>query len=677
MRTWNFTELSELLKKYWTALMPSKCGDVSAAISCVIQHAVDSHAGLSDERKYLQLINLIMYRYLTEPTFHYGNTFHWMDEDDSFDFSEISEALGDAYVTRSSVFWDIDDEDDESYEPQHIESVKAETRTPISEHTYDIKPAPQRSEVSSVSSRSKGSSKAEPMYDGDKILEMLQSDYYGSTSNTDVGVDADDNMKLFYLGSTSDGIPITTDRSSQSLVLPEIPGSDMTQIFWKCHDWCGRDMEMHPTLPYIPTCPREVSVTTNVDRMIDRDFIALYPDKVIRARHEKMYSTGITTNMFGDEVELDMDEVLGYIPKISGYSRNQVIDNIIKYPIFAYWYRDSNGDYNREEFLDRPELDGELLSRQDWIDKYSKENDDLRNLPNHKAFIYDYLFRKYILDEENGKPHKYPIQGTFGPYMVLWMPPEVYIKYGYADIVGMARQCVQNRIEFYRTRNPIFMHAQKVENSGFQPVADEHRYCPFAAACDSPRCDYSCNRTSTLEAMIRHSEIDPNRLGKVSPEAISMIESYMQKFSGRTGMVLCNKDSKWLADLYSWVAICKLSRYYGSDIAVFHLNFNQYVQNIRSGNWGRGESERMSLMRYFIRTARVLVISGLEYIQWYDTESQTLLQVIGDRERNSNFSTVIVGRHPKDYMTPYTHRPFAARVYEVLEEILAGRKSRW
>ena len=177
--------------------------------------------------------------------------------------------------------------------------------------------------------------------------------------------------------------------------------------------------------------------------------------------------------------------------------------------------------------------------------------------------------------------------------------------------------------------------------------------------------------------MMDLSEIKPTGLGRVTPEAIRMIETYMDKFEGTTGMVLCNKDSKWLADLYTWVAICKLARYYGSDMTVFHLNFNQYMQNLRAGNWGKGESEKMSITRYLIRTVKVLVISGLEYIQWYDMESQTLMQLIGDRERNTNFSTVIVGKHPKDFMTPYTNRPFAAKIYGILEEIVSGKKTRW
>lgn len=679
-----FSSLPDRLRTHITSINPGLLAKVTSALSVIVQHAAESGDGPERLIDYVDLMNMVMYKFQDDPIFRY-DSFKWISLD-GMDEPSLKDALSTLYISVREVFWDLDEEVgsvDPTPEPSkpmgvRFRSVANVASTPSAPDTVNHANANLVSASTPTFVPDADSNVDKPAeYDGDKILAMLRGE--------DNQPEADAEPKkfgpgydLFFQKCTSDGIPITTDRDAQSLTLPEVPGTDFTKLFWSAEDWCGRQMDMYYTLPLIPKCQHDVSATTDVSRMIGVDFLQLYPDKIVRVRNEKMYYTGITTNYLGESIELDMDEVLGYIPRISGYSREQVIDNIIKYPMFTYWYRDSRGEYDRKAFLDEPELDGELLSREEWFGRYNEICDDLKYLPNHKAFVFDYQFRKYILDEEAGIKHKYPILGTYGPFMTLWLPPEVYEKFGYHDILGMAKQCVENRVEFYRSRNPVFMYAKRLQDSGIPgPVAHERRYCPFCAACDRPRCDYSCNRTSTLVSMMDLSEIKPTSLGKVTPEAIQMIEAYMDKFDGTTGMVLCNKDSKWLADLYTWVAICKLARYYGSDMTVFHLNFNQYMQNLRAGNWGKGESEKMSITRYLVRTVKVLVISGLEYIQWYDMESQTLMQLIGDRERNTNFSTVIVGKHPKDFMTPYTHRPFAAKIYGILEEIVSGKKTRW
>ena len=657
-----FSEIPSEVNSILAALNPSKMASISSAISNIVEHSVKVSAPYTERMKYINLVNLVAYKYLTSPTYTYGSAFHWVEEE--VDESDLKDTLRELYLDQDRVLWDVDQMEDASVPDIEVSEDKVVSSETVSKSKEVVKTETQK-EIKT---------EEQVIYDGDRILMAMKKH---STTEPPRKKPPTEGRELFLQTVWKDGTPVTFQRTDQTLTLPLIPPTDYDKMFWDAEDWCGRDMSMYCTLPLIPQKQKDVSVTTNPNLMIDRDFLNLYPKKIIRIRNERMYYTNITRNFKGEEVELDIDELLGYIPKITGYTREQVIDNIVKYPTFGYWYRDTKGEWKRPHFLENIEMDGELLPFAEWYDKYYEVNDDLKNLPGHVDFIYDYIFRKYVLDEEAGIKHKYPIVGSFGPFLTLWAPPYIYEQLGYNDILGMAKQCVYNRIDFYRTRNPVFRHAKEVEETGYHPKLPERRYCPFCAACDAPVCDYSCNRTSTLNSMMDLSELEPTKFGEIPEDSIKMILDYMDKFKGKTGMVLCNKNSKYLADLYTWVAICKLARFYGSKMTVFELDFNWYMQNMRSGNWGRGETERMSDVRYLLSTVRVLVITGLEYIQWYDMESQTLMNLIGDRERSTDFSTVIVSRHPKDFMGAYTHRPFAARTYSILEEILAGKKNRW
>jgi hypothetical protein len=45
--------------------------------------------------------------------------------------------------------------------------------------------------------------------------------------------------------------------------------------------------------------------------------------------------------------------------------------------------------------------------------------------------------------------------GTLKPFLTLFMPPEMYIQYGFNDVVDISRQCVLSRVSYKQSRNPI------------------------------------------------------------------------------------------------------------------------------------------------------------------------------------------------------------------------------
>lgn len=84
------------------------------------------------------------------------------------------------------------------------------------------------------------------------------------------------------------------------------------------------------TLPEIPRVQNDITVTTDINKMSKQDLLNLFPTKRLRPRHEELY----------EKVPgFDWDPILGYIPRILDFTKDQIIENLIKYPKFSLLFR--------------------------------------------------------------------------------------------------------------------------------------------------------------------------------------------------------------------------------------------------------------------------------------------------------------------------------------------------
>lgn len=232
--------------------------------------------------------------------------------------------------------------------------------------------------------------------------------------------------------------------SDVSIKPPEIPQFDTSRI-WK-QKMCGSDLlTIYTTLPEIPKVQRDISITTDINRLTNHDLINLYPNRILQTRASIMYIP---------QDNLPYDNDLGVIIPIDGYTLEQCKENIIKYPHFyklarydASW-PDNNGFRGFYSFM---EIDGELI---DTLEVWSSL-EIAKKIPTTTEYIKEYVVRKYLLDRDIGhKKFKYPLFGTLDPFLTLFMPASDYQKYGY-DIIETAKACVNSRISFKQSRSPI------------------------------------------------------------------------------------------------------------------------------------------------------------------------------------------------------------------------------
>lgn len=511
------------------------------------------------------------------------NSIKLLQESD-YDEDEMKSTLGNAYATVDTFDWKVlESRDATDYsDTSVIEDREAEDAQHVSQDTSEI-------------------SRKDSSDSTDRDLSTVQ---FSDTSN--------DNEFVQH----------NSTRADISLSFRVFPIRDIKNLWRPAKDLAGRSMMIYKTLPEIPSKQSEITITTEVDEMTDSDLLKLFPDHFIRPRRLEMYEKYEGFNYH---------DKLGYIPKISGFTEEQVIDNLIRYPIFAYMFRRVDG--KRVVFNKYVEIDGELLTSQQAYEKV----EDVRNLPNNIVFFWEYSVRRYLLERDhNTVKHKYPLEGSCESFTTLFMTPEEYRELGYEDSIDIARQCVQNRVKFWRTRNPLTKHMYP-EFPIEYPKCEEKRDCKFIESCTRDWCDYSCGIDDNYDVMYERCNISGIEL------------KYKQEDLIRDWNTIVNSDgviciqSKDISNKVKEIVYTCICRYIKAKMGphVVHVSYSTYVQQIKD-SWSQGVSDKLQRLQNNINNVEILVISGLDYCIFNDFESQTILNLIESRKMENKYTVIVL-----------------------------------
>lgn len=409
------TRFTELVDRY--KYPPKLKGQLSSYFSKIFAYVCDHFDGTKSFKvKVVRTWNSVAYLMILGEDF-------WDTWDDSnvlsclpdIDDRKMKSVLKDAYLQLSDIRWDIDIADDTDLASKVTptnDSGKVSVSDPkLDEYLQD--------------------SKLQQM--GVDIVEDDLSDYTDEDIHT--------NLEIL---SSDKSYQDPTPPDDLFLQGPKIPKLDSRKIYAQgIID--GRKYVVYRSIPEIPTRQCEISVTTEVDKMTPQELLALYPNRRLYTRLQPLYE------------QLDRvgyDNLLGCILHISGFSRKQMVDNIIKYPHLENLLREgkSKGNIKYVDFWKYIEIDGQLHKTVDVWDQL----DDTKRLPKIRAVMEDYVVRRYLLERDiKHIEHKYKMFGSFDPYLTLFMPAENYRQLGYTDTVSLAKKCVQSRVSFKQTRNPV------------------------------------------------------------------------------------------------------------------------------------------------------------------------------------------------------------------------------
>lgn len=386
-----FTNISETYQ-----IRPQYKAELSKIYSSIITYVMGHYDGtLKYRQQVVKVLNIITFAKYTDELLPsdwvIGRPFENIPE---YSESEIEDSLSDIYLTVDAIDWDISPVD-----------------APVADTVESSMP------IFAVSSKM---SQKPAVVSSELLPEYNSIETVTPTSPTDL-----------YIQS------------------PEVPQFNINKPWIQKR--CGGDLlTIYTTVPEIPKKQRDVSITTDVNKMTEKDLLNLYPNQFIKTRAAILYERNQQPN-------LTFDPIYGLITPIDDYDYDTILKNIIEYPHFYHAVRLQNDKL--ESFYSYIETDSGLVDTLEVWDSL----DISTKIPKHAEFIKDYLMRKYLLDRDiKHKEFKYPLYGALDPFITLFMPASEYRNLGY-DPVELARQCVLSRVAYKQSRNPILKRIREYE----------------------------------------------------------------------------------------------------------------------------------------------------------------------------------------------------------------------
>lgn len=168
--------------------------------------------------------------------------------------------------------------------------------------------------------------------------------------------------------------------------------------------------------------------------------------------------------------------------------------------------------------------------------------------------------------------------------------------------------------------------------------------CIFSGHCMESRCDKSCPLLVQTTYLLERNDIPLNsNVFKTDPTMVNSICKILDDAKSSFRVVLDSQDTAAKSDIITYCAICQ--NWKGSQLhcVVYHLKFSQYVEEIqRSWSSRGGESENLEYTKIWSKSAKVLIISGIDFVNFKNFQCQTLLELLQLRNSNPDNTTILV-----------------------------------
>lgn len=167
--------------------------------------------------------------------------------------------------------------------------------------------------------------------------------------------------------------------------------------------------------------------------------------------------------------------------------------------------------------------------------------------------------------------------------------------------------------------------------------------CIFSGHCMNFQCDNSCPTLVQTTYLLERNEIPLNSpVFKTEPSKVNSTLDLLETLQGKFGVVIDSSDTASRSDLLTYCAICQNWKGSRLHCVVYHLRFSQYVEEIQNSWSSKGESENLEYMKIWVKSAKVLIISGIDFVNFKNFQCQTMLELIQQRNSNPDNTTIIV-----------------------------------
>ena len=169
--------------------------------------------------------------------------------------------------------------------------------------------------------------------------------------------------------------------------------------------------------------------------------------------------------------------------------------------------------------------------------------------------------------------------------------------------------------------------------------------CIFTAHCTEQFCDKSCPTLVETSYLLERNGIEmDDPIFSVSDDVLKKFSNILDEYDGKvyTSLVSGSRyTTVQVADIITYVAICKNWRGSRLHCTVYNLRFSKYLDELKKSWSAKSEPETLEYMRIWSESAKVLIISNLDYVNFGDFESQTMLNLLQERQ-SREFTTILV-----------------------------------
>jgi hypothetical protein len=165
--------------------------------------------------------------------------------------------------------------------------------------------------------------------------------------------------------------------------------------------------------------------------------------------------------------------------------------------------------------------------------------------------------------------------------------------------------------------------------------------CIFSAHCIEQICDKSCpTYTETSYLLERNGITLNNQIFNIPNKDIEKSLSILDKADKKFKIVVTDNTSE-VSNLLTYCAIC--FNWQGSRLHcnVYNLKFSNHVEAIQKSWNYKNSPESLEYEQIWTKTAKILIISNIDFVNFKEFQAQTLLNMIHERKDNG-LTTIVV-----------------------------------
>lgn len=164
--------------------------------------------------------------------------------------------------------------------------------------------------------------------------------------------------------------------------------------------------------------------------------------------------------------------------------------------------------------------------------------------------------------------------------------------------------------------------------------------CMFTGYCVNGECDKACPDYVESSYLLEKNGITfKSNVFHADPKSIQKYSTIVNNAEGKLTTVIANNTNE-AAEMLTYCGICKHWKHSRLHMVVYNLRFSQYLDKIQK-SWGAKISDDNDYTKIWADSAKLLIISNIDYINFKEFQCTTLLSLIQNRDANG-LSTIVV-----------------------------------